>query len=366
MTVDSARIAQLQEAAYGLLRELIAIPSFSREESGTASRIEAFFRDAGVDTRRTGNNVWARSRHFREGLPVVLLNSHHDTVRPHAAWTYDPFTPAESDGRLYGLGSNDAGGALTALMAVFLYFHDRPGLPFNLLFAASAEEEISGVQGIEAILPELGPIDLGIVGEPTQMHLAIAEKGLLVLDCTARGRAGHAAREEGLNAIYEALADIEWFRTYQFAQVSDFLGPVKMTVTQIQAGSQHNVVPDSCAFVVDVRTNECYSNREAYDLICAHVRSEVRARSFRLNSSRLPEAHPVVQRGLALGRRIYGSPTTSDQALMPFPTLKIGPGDSARSHTADEYLLRSELEEGIDLYIRLLEGLDLQAWRFSA
>ncbi|MDX1907792.1 MAG: M20 family metallo-hydrolase [Bacteroidia bacterium] len=342
-----------------LLRHLIQTPSFSREEGGTADILMQFMAQQGVQAHRLGHNVWAANQHWKNGLPVLLLNSHHDTVRPHAAWTRDPFGAELEGDTLYGLGSNDAGGALVALLMTFLHYHTRQDLPWNLLFAASAEEEISGRNGIELLLPVLGPIDLGIVGEPTQMQMAIAEKGLLVLDCTARGKAGHAARNEGINALYQAIDDINWFRTYQFDRQSDFLGPVKMTVTQIQAGSQHNVVPDTCTFVVDVRTNEYYSNQAIYEEICAHVTCEVKARSFRLNSSRLPEDHPLVQRGISLGRTVYGSPTTSDQALMPFPTLKMGPGDSARSHTADEYLLVTELEAGIGLYIELLDGLRL-------
>jgi len=280
-------------------------------------------------------------------------------VKANPGWTRDPHQPLVEGDRLYGLGSNDAGGCLVALIATFLHFCEREDLPYNLILAATAEEEISGANGISLLLPKLGPIALGIIGEPTEMHLAIAEKGLMVLDCMAQGKSGHAAREEGINAIYEAMPDIEWFRSYHFPQSSELLGPVKMTVTQIEAGTQHNVVPSQCRFVVDVRTNECYSNRAAFAIIDEHTRCEVNARSFRLNSSYIDPSHPIVQRGLALGRKTYGSPTLSDQALISFTTLKVGPGDSARSHTADEYVKLSEIEEGIRLYIELLEGLEL-------
>ncbi|GAB4404044.1 MAG: M20 family metallo-hydrolase [Bacteroidia bacterium] len=350
----------LAPSAIDLLRRLIALPSFSREEAATAACIADFLDAGGVaGVQRLGNNVWARNRHWDPAKPVILLNSHHDTVRPHAGWQRDPFTPIQEGDRLYGLGSNDAGGPLVSLAATFLHFYDRADLPYNLLLAATAEEEVSGPGGIAALLPLLGDIALGIVGEPTQMQPAVAEKGLMVLDCTAVGRSGHAARDEGLNAIYEALPDIAWFRSYTFPQVSDLLGPVKMSVTQIEAGIQHNVVPDRCRFVVDVRTNEYYSNEAALSLIREQVRCEVQARSLRLNSSRIDPDHPVVRRAVALGRVPYGSPTLSDQALMPFATLKIGPGDSARSHTADEYIGLEEIETGIGLYIDLLEGLQL-------
>ena len=349
----------LADTAIALLRDLIATPSLSREEAGTATLIHDFLVAQGVTPQRSGHNVWARNRHWTPGKPVLLLNSHHDTVKPNPSWQRPPFVPTVEGDRLYGLGSNDAGGPLVALIATFLHFYDRPDLPWNLLLAATAEEEISGPQGIAALLPELGPVDLAMVGEPTQMQPAIAEKGLMVIDGIAEGVAGHAAREEGVNAIYEALADLAWLRDCQFERVSDFLGPVKVSVTQIEAGSQHNVVPDRCRFVIDVRTNELYSNEEAFAYLDAHTRSRLEARSFRLNSSRLDPAHPIVARARQLGLTPYGSPTLSDQALMPFPSLKIGPGDSARSHTADEYIGLSEIRAGIDLYIRLLEGLAL-------
>ncbi|MCB9082129.1 MAG: M20 family metallo-hydrolase [Lewinellaceae bacterium] len=344
-------------AALELLRQLIRTPSFSREEQATAELLEAFLQEHGVTSHRLGNNVWARSANWRSGRPTLLLNSHHDTVKPVTGWQRDPFGAQEENGRLYGLGSNDAGASLVALLATFLYWHNRPDLPANLLVAASAEEEISGAQGIASLLPHLGTIDFALVGEPTQMQLAVAEKGLLVIDAEAIGVAGHAAREEGVNAIYVAMRDIEQVRTWQLEKVSSLLGPVKMTVTQIEAGKQHNVVPDSCRFVIDVRTNECYTNEEVFTLLQATLQSTLKARSFRLNSSGIPLDHPLVRSGLALGRSCYGSPTLSDQALMPFPSLKMGCGDSARSHTADEYIELAELAEGITLYSRLIAGI---------
>lgn len=350
----------IAQSAISLLKDLIATPSFSREEDRTAELILRYLENNGVKAFRKQNNIWAKNLHFDPGLPVVLLNSHHDTVKPSGKWTRDPFAPDVLDDKLYGLGSNDAGGALTSLIGVFLHFYKKEDLPFNLILAATAEEEISGKQGVEALLPELGPIDVGIVGEPTLMQMAIAEKGLMVLDCEAEGKSGHAAREEGQNAIYAALADVEWFRTFRFPEKSEWLGEVKMTVTQIQAGSQHNVVPDSCRFVVDVRTTEKYTNQETYDTIASHVSCKVKPRSLRLNSSGISTDHPLVKRGKALGLNMYGSPTLSDQALMDFPTLKIGPGDSARSHTADEFIYLREISQGIELYISLLAGLKLK------
>ena len=344
----------LQEKAIALLKQLITTPSLSREESDTAVLIEDFLKAEGVELNRFGNNVWAKNLHFNAAKPTLLLNSHHDTVKPNAGYTRDPFSPEVEEGRLYGLGSNDAGGCLVSLLATFLHFQGRDDLNYNLVVAASAEEEISGKEGIEKLIPELPKIDLAIVGEPTQMHMAIAEKGLMVLDCKATGKAGHAAREEGENALYKAMKDIDWFRTYSFPKVSESLGPVKMSVTVIEAGKQHNVVPDECRFVVDVRTTDAYSNLETLEIIREHVDCEVNPRSTRLNPSGISADHPLVKAGLALGRSTYGSPTLSDQALMPFPSLKMGPGDSARSHTPDEYIYLSEIEEGIKIYIELL------------
>lgn len=340
--------------AISLLKQLIETPSLSREEDASAAILEKFFNENGVATHRMGNNVWAKNLHFDDSKPTILLNSHHDTVKPNAGYTNDPFAAIEKDRILYGLGSNDAGGCLVSLITTFLHFHSQEGLQYNLILAATAEEEISGKDGIESLLKVLPAIDVGIVGEPTLMDMAIAEKGLMVLDCLAKGQSGHAAREEGDNAIYKAIKDIEWFKNYQFPKVSEMLGPVKMSVTMIDAGSQHNVVPDECRFVVDVRSTDAYSNQETLDIIKANVSSEVTPRSTRLNPSGIDINHPIVKAGSSLGRKTYGSPTLSDQALMPFPTLKIGPGDSARSHTADEFIYVNEIEEGIGLYIKLL------------
>ncbi len=347
--------AMLSEAL-NLLKVLISTPSMSREEEAAANALQNYMERSGILTNRSGNNVWCVSPQFSLDKPTLLLNSHIDTVKPVSGWQKQPFTPTEVNGKLYGLGSNDAGGSLVCLFQTFCRL-TRKEQPYNLIFLASCEEEVSGKNGIESVLPKLPPIALGIVGEPTEMQPAIAEKGLMVLDVTAHGKAGHAAREEGDNAIYHALTDIEWFRTYRFERVSPLLGPVKMSVTQINAGTQHNVIPDRCSFVVDIRSNELYTNEELFSLISQHVSSEVTARSFRLNSSHIDASHPVVRRAVELGRTPYGSPTLSDQALMLFPSVKIGPGKSSRSHTANEYILIRELEEALDLYYELLDGL---------
>lgn len=349
-------IKKYASRAVKLLMQLISIPSISREEDKTADLIAEYLQKEGYKIFRKHHNVWVRNKHFSEKKPTILLNSHHDTVKPNEGWLLDPFKPTEKNGKIYGLGSNDAGASLVSLLMVFLMAEEM-SLPFNLIYAATAEEEISGKNGVESILEELGSITLGIVGEPTGMQMAIAEKGLMVLDCTAQGMAGHAARNEGLNAIYEAMEDIEWFRTFRFPEVSPLLGEVKMTVTQIEAGKQHNVVPDTCCFVVDVRTNELYTNEEVFHIIQQHVSAKTEARSFRLNSSSISPEHPIVKAGLELGLNYYGSPTMSDQALMRFPTIKIGVGDSARSHTADEYIYPEEIEEGIRIYSQLLKKL---------
>ncbi len=340
-----------------LLKNLISTPSFSKEEEKAASIIRRFFTDEEIPFQIRKNNTWVQNKYFVKGKPVLLLNSHIDTVRPAKGYTIDPFSPIEEGDKLYGLGSNDAGGALVTLMAVFLHYYERQDLPWNLIFAATAEEEISGRQGLEIILPEISPISFAIVGEPTRMELAVAEKGLLVLDCYAYGKSGHAARNEGVNALYVALDDIAKLRNYKFDQVSELLGEVKITVTQIEAGTQHNVIPDVCHFVADVRTNEFYPNKEAAHIIEKLLESEVKPRSFRLNSTGISIDHPVVDKARELGIRIYGSPTTSDQAIMHFPSVKIGPGDSARSHAADEYIYKSELITGFEKYIKLMEGL---------
>lgn len=345
---------KLFEDSMGLLQKLISTPSLSKEEDQTASLIELFLQDHGVKTHRKKNNVWAFNENFDTQKPTILLNSHHDTVKPSTAYTRDPFAPDIIDGKLYGLGSNDAGGCLVSLIAAFLYFNKKKNLKYNFCLAATAEEEISGKQGIELIIPELGEIEFAIVGEPTLMNLAIAERGLMVLDCLAHGKAGHAAREEGDNAIYKAMKDIEWFRTYEFAKKSALFGTIKMNVTIIEAGSQHNVVPAVCKFTVDVRVTDSYRNEEVLKIISQNVNCEVIPRSTRLKPSSISENHPIVLAGLALGRKTYGSPTTSDQALLDVPSLKIGPGDSARSHMTDEYIYVDEIKEGIDLYIKLI------------
>jgi acetylornithine deacetylase len=346
--------------AVGLLKALIAIPSFSKEEEKTADTIEGYLRSKGVTVRRLLNNIWVVNRHFDASKPNILLNSHHDTVRPNKAYTLDPFDPLEKDGKLYGLGSNDAGGCLVSLIETFLFYYDHADLSYNLVLAATAEEEISGHNGIELLLSSLGKIEFAIVGEPTKMQLAVAEKGLLVLDCVAHGKAGHAAREEGENAIYKALKDIEWFHAYRAPKVSGLLGPVKMSVTVIDTDNKaHNVVPSQCHFVVDVRVNELYSFEELLGVVRANVECSIMPRSLRMRSSSIPVDHPIVLSGLRLGRACYGSPTTSDKALMPFPALKTGPGDSARSHTADEYIFVDEIAEGIEGYIELLKPVIL-------
>lgn len=346
-------------SAIDLLQQLIATPSLSRQEEKTAEILANFFTARDIPVNRRDNNVWVRSKHWEEGKPTLLLNSHHDTVKPAAGWQRDPHRPTLEGDQLFGLGSNDAGGPLVSLIATFLHFYGREDLPYNLILAATAEEEISGPKGVASILPKLGTIALGIVGEPTQMHMAIAEKGLMVIDGEAKGKSGHAAREEGVNALYIALDDIRQLRDYRFERVSDLLGPVKVSVTQIEGGSQHNVVPDRCRFVVDVRTNELYRNEEVFENLQSLTQSELTARSFRLNSSRIDREHPLIRTGKGLGRNYFGSPTLSDQALMPFPTLKMGPGDSARSHTADEYIRLSEIEAGVAIYRDLLEAFFL-------
>ena len=348
---------QLYEQAVELLKQLIVIPSFSREENLTADLIEKFLNDRGVITKRKINNIWAQNKYYDAAKPTILLNSHHDTVKPNSGYTRDPFAATVEDGKLYGLGSNDAGGCLVSLILTFLYFYEQTGLKYNLVLATTAEEEISGVNGLELIIPELGKLDFGIVGEPTLTQLAIAEKGLMVLDCVAHGKSGHAAREEGVNAIYEAINDINWFRSFRFPEESEVFGPVKMSVTIINAGSQHNVVPATCTYTVDVRVTDAYRNEEVLEIIRSHVKSEVTPRSIRLKPSKIDKDHPIVQAGLALGRTTYGSPTTSDQSLLDIPSLKVGPGDSGRSHTADEFIYLDEIREGIALYIGMLKSI---------
>ena len=356
--MNNDRLNTIYQDAVHLLKQLIATPSFSKEEDNTADILEQFLESKGVHTNVFLKNIWARNKYFDENKPTIILNSHHDTVKPNKGYTLDPFTPIVKDGKLFGLGSNDAGGPLVSLIATFRYFYDVPDLKYNLLIAATAEEEISGHNGIEALLPRLGNIDFGIVGEPTQMHMAVAEKGLMVLDCVAKGRAGHAAREEGENSIYNAFKDIAWFQSYTFPKVSDLLGAMKMSVTVIETENKaHNVVPAQCKFVVDTRVNELYTFEEVLEIIQSHVQCDIQPRSTRLRSTSISLDHPLIQSGIALGRNYYGSPTTSDKALMSFPTLKMGPGDSGRSHTADEYIYLDEIREGIELYVRLLQNI---------
>ena len=345
--------------AVGLLRGLIAIPSFSREESATAELLVKFFEERGVLANRVGNNIWVSNKFFDESKPTVLLNSHHDTVKPNTGYTRDPFMAEIVEGKLFGLGSNDAGGPLVSLIATFLHYHDRNDLSHNVVMAASAEEEISGKEGIEKVWPELPKISFAVVGEPTLCQMATAEKGLMVLDCLSKGIPGHAAREEGVNAIYEALPDIEWFRTFRFPRVSETLGSMKMSVTIINSGSQHNVVPSECKFTVDVRVTDSYTLEEALEVIKSHVKCDVMPRSLRMRSSGIAADHALVKAARNLKLGLYGSPTTSDQALIPVPSVKIGPGDSARSHSADEFIFVDEIEKGIDTYIKLLNEVIL-------
>ena len=341
--------------AVSLLSHLIATPSVSRDERRAADIMEEELTRCGFTPHREANNVWAIGPCQREDRPTLLLNAHIDTVKPVASYTRNPYEPSLEDGTLYGLGSNDCGGGLVSLLQVFRELSASERCPYNLVYLASAEEEVSGKDGISRALPLLPHIDVAIVGEPTGMQPAVAERGLMVVDITAHGKSGHAARNEGVNAIYEALDDLCWIRSHRFDRVSRFLGPTKMQATVVNAGTQHNVVPDECKIVVDVRTNELYTNEEVFDIISSHCKSECRARSFRLHSSRIDLNHPLVERCVALGLQPFGSPTLSDQALMPFASLKLGPGQSARSHSADEYIKVSEIEHAIGLYLRLLE-----------
>jgi acetylornithine deacetylase len=344
----------LKAEAIALLKQLISIPSFSKEEGGTADAIANFLTKKGIVPQRQGNNVWACLNPFDADRPTIWLNSHHDTVKPNTGYTKDPFLAEEQEGKLFGLGSNDAGGPLVALIVTFCHFIDKE-LPFNLLLVASAEEEISGSQGISSLISLLPPADLVLVGEPTQMRLAVAEKGLLVLDATVKGKAGHAAREEGINAIYQALTDLEKIKAYKFSKVSPLLGPTKVSCTVIHAGEQHNLVPELCRYVLDVRVNELYSHEEVLAELKAELTAELIPRSMRLRSSSLPEDHLLHEVGKNLGLETFGSPTLSDQALIPYPSAKIGPGDSARSHTADEFIFTQEVKDGITTYISILE-----------
>lgn len=347
--------------AVELLKVLVSTPSISREESDATDKLQHFIeRGAPVrfDMHRHLNNIWCIAPGYDATRPTLLLDAHIDTVKPVAGWSKHPFTPIVDGDIIYGLGSNDDGASLVTMLQVFYQICQNPQ-SYNTIFLASAEEEVSGKNGIEAVIPLLPPISCAIIGEPTGMQPAIAEKGLMVLDCTAKGVAGHAARNEGVNAIYKAIEDIDWFRNYKYPESSPLLGDVKMTVTQVNAGKQHNVIPDSCSYVVDIRSNECYSNSELLEIIGSNVSSEVKARSTRLNSSSISAGHPLVKRAVELGRKPYGSPTLSNQALLSIPTLKMGPGDSSRSHTANEYIRISEIREGIKLFAEMLDGLKL-------
>lgn len=354
-----------------LLKHLIATPRVSRDETAAADVMEQTMREYGFSPERLGNNLWLTSDSWNDANPTIMLNAHIDTVKPVATWTRDPFTPSVEGDRLYGIGSNDCGGGLVSLLQVFRILNDRrraktetseSSPAFNLMYLASCEEEVSGAGGIRSILQPLPPLPAGsagkdlvaIVGEPTGMQPAIAERGLMVIDGVAHGKSGHAARNEGVNAIYEALDDLVFIRDCKFEKVSDLLGPTKMQCTVISSGTQHNVVPDECRFIIDVRTNEHYTNEEVFDFLKSHLKSDITARSFHLHSSSIPREHPLIRRCVEMGMTPFGSPTLSDQALMRFPSFKLGPGDSSRSHSADEYICISEIQDAIEKYLNLL------------
>lgn len=349
----------MKSEAVELLKQMIALPSFSGEEEKVADLMESVLSEYGIRAERKGNNIWAKSPDYDPLKPVILLDAHLDTVKPDGKWETDPFTPTVKDGKLYGLGSNDTGGSVVSMLAAFLQLVKKPR-SYNLIWMGSAEEENTGKKGIQSVIPELGRVDLALVGEPTGMKAAIAERGLMVIDCIARGKSGHAAREEGINAIYEALPDIEWFRKYRFDKDSSLLGMVKMTVTEISAGTLHNVIPAECRFMVDIRVNEKYTNSEIFEVVRRNVKSEVIPRSFALNSSTINKNHPMVKRCVQMGLDTYGSPTTSNQAVIPYTSLKIGPGDSARSHTANEYIVIEEINSAIDVFVSLLDGFEFE------
>ncbi len=344
----------LTQEAISLLKALIETPSFSSEEDKTALLIENWFTQNEITFERENNNVWAFNKYFDKHKPTLLLNSHHDTVKPNQGYTNDPFEAIEKDGKLFGLGSNDAGGCLVSLLATFVHFYANENLPYNIVIVASAEEESSGKNGLNSVLKHLPELECAIVGEPTLMQLAVAEKGLLVLDVIVKGTASHAAHDNPDNPIYNAIPVIEWFNSYKFEKISEQLGPVKMTVTQINAGKQHNVVPSQCDLVIDIRVNDCYNNTEVLETVRKHIPAEVNPRSMHLNASSIPVNHRLVQAGIALGRTTYGSPTLSDQSVLSCQSLKLGPGETLRSHSADEFIYISEIEEGIALYIKIL------------
>ena len=350
-------IKQLTLEAIDLLKNLISTPSFSGEEHHTSLLIEAWFTHNNIPYKRENNNVWAYNKYFDESKPNLLLNSHQDTVFPNKEYTHNPFEAIEKDGKIFGLGSNDAGGCLVSLLAVFTYFYSHKDLKYNLIMVASAEEENSGAKGLNSVLKHLPTLACAIIGEPTLMQLAIAEKGLLVLDIIVKGTASHAAHNNPNNSIYNALPVIEWYKDYSFEKISEVLGPMKMTVSQIDAGKQHNLVPEQCRLVIDIRVNDCYTNEEIFSIIDKNLSSEkvlITPRSLKQKSSSIPKTHPLVLAGIELGRETYGSPTLSDQVVLTCPSLKMGPGNSLRSHTADEYIFREEIEEAIPLYIELL------------
>ncbi len=348
-------ITALTEKAILLLKNLIETPSFSSEEDQTALLLEKWFKEHAIPYTRTQNNVWSVNRYFDATKPTLLLNSHHDTVKPNNGYTKDPFKAIVEDGKLYGLGSNDAGGCLVSLLATYTYFYQQENLTYNIVFAGTAEEESSGPNGLNGLLKTLPKIDVAIVGEPTLMDLAVAEKGLVVFDAEVKGTPSHAAHPNDDNPIYNSIEVLKWFKEVSFEKTSETLGEVKLTVTQINAGKQHNAVPSEVKLVVDVRVNDKYTNQEVSDFLQQNAPCKIQPRSLRLNSSSIPTTHPLVQAGISLGRKTYGSPTLSDQAVLSCPSLKLGPGDSTRSHTADEFIYLQEIEEGIELYIKILE-----------
>nr|WP_315188515.1 M20 family metallo-hydrolase [uncultured Flavobacterium sp.] len=347
-------IETLTQEAIALLKALIETPSFSSEEDQTALLIENWFTQNNIPFERENNNVWAFNNYFDKNKPTLLLNSHHDTVKPNQGYTNGPFEAIVDDGKLYGLGSNDAGGCLVSLLATFVYFYSNENLPYNLVMVASAEEESSGKNGLNSVLKHLPELECAIVGEPTLMQLAVAEKGLLVLDVIVKGTASHAAHNNPDNPIYNAIPVIEWFKNFQFERISEVLGPVKMTVTQVSAGKQHNVVPAECHLVIDIRVNDCYNNKEILETVRQHLTAEINPRSMHLNASSIPVSHGLVQAGITLGRTTYGSPTLSDQSVLSCKSLKLGPGETLRSHSANEFIFINEIEEGIQLYIKIL------------
>lgn len=351
-------IESLKKSSIELLKELIQTPSFSSEENATAQLLEQWFKTCNMSYQRQCNNVWAKNKFFDDTKPTLLLNSHHDTVKPNKAYTKNPFDAHIEDGKLFGLGSNDAGGCLVSLLAAFTYFYQHESLTYNLVFVASGEEESSGANGLNSMLPIIPTIDVAIVGEPTQMQLAIAEKGLVVFDVAVFGTPSHAAHPNQDNALYKAIPVMEWIQNFEFEKQSDTLGRVKMTLSQINAGQQHNAIPAQVSMVVDVRVNDCYSNLEIVDIVQQNLpNATVIPRSTNLNSSSISKSHPLVLAGIALGRNTYGSPTLSDQSVLDCPSLKLGPGDSTRSHTADEFIYINEIEQGIELYIQLLKKI---------